>query len=75
MMAATIRDLDRLVSKTELTPVTKTALRGVRRAILTGLASDPEEGEAEWRIGITSRGGNAMRFHFSFKKVTNDRPS
>lgn len=68
-MAATIRDLDRLVSRTELNPVSKTALKGVRRAIISGLASDPEEGKAEWRIGITSRGGNAVRFHFSFKKV------
>lgn len=71
-MAVTIRDIDRLVSKTELSPVSKTALRGVRHAVMTGLASDPEEGKAEWRIGITSRGGNAVRFHFSFKKVSND---
>ena len=72
-MAVTTRDLDRLVSRTELTPVSKTALRGVRRAIMTGLAEDPEEGKARWSIEILSRGGNTVRFKFSFKKVTDDR--
>ena len=68
-MAATIRDLDRLVSKTELTPVTKTALRGVRRAIISGYAEDPTEGKANWSIEILSKGGRTVRFRFSFKKV------
>ena len=68
-MAATIRDLDRLVSKTDLTPVSKTALRGVRRAIISGHAEDPHEGKADWSIEILSKGGNTLRFRFSFKKV------
>lgn len=68
-MAITPRDLDRLVSRTEFTPVTKTALREVRRAVMTGYASDPTEGDAEWRIGISTRGGTAVRFSFSFKKT------
>lgn len=56
-----------------MTPVSKTALRGVRRAIMTGVADDPQEGRAQWSIEILSRGGNTVRFKFSFKKVEDDR--
>lgn len=68
-MAVTPKDLDRLVSRTEFNPVTKRALREVRQAVMTGYASDPEAGEAEWKIAISTRGGTPVRFHFSFKKV------
>lgn len=68
-MAMTTRELDKLVSKTDITPGTKRALREVRQAVMTGYASDPVEGDAEWRIAISTRGGSAMRFSFSFKKV------
>ena len=68
-MALAIRDLDRLVSKTELTPVSKRALKEVRRAVVTGYASDPVSGKAQWRIGISTSHGQVVHFSFSFKKV------
>lgn len=66
---ATTRDLDRLVSKTNLNPVAKKVLREVRVAMMSGRASDPVVGDAEWSIGIVSRGGSDFRYRFSFKKV------
>jgi hypothetical protein len=66
----TTRDLDRLVSKTELNPVNKQVLREVRKAVMSGRAGDAVIGEADWMIGMVSRGGSGMRFHFSFKKVS-----
>lgn len=66
---ATTRDLDRLVSRTNLTPVSKKVLREVRVAMMTGRASDPTVGEAEWSIGVVSRGGSSFRYRFSLKKV------
>lgn len=68
-MALTLSDLDRLASKTEKNPVTKQALREVRHAVMTGYASDPEQGSAKWEVAISTRGGTAVRFKFSFKKV------
>lgn len=64
-----IKDLDRLVSKTHLTPVSKQALREVRKAVVSGRSTDPEVGEVEWQIGIMTRGGSSARFRFSMKKV------
>lgn len=65
----TIRDLDRLVSRTELNPVSKQALREVRQGVMSGRVSDAEVGEAEWRIGLCSRGGSDVKFVFSFKRI------
>ena len=68
-MSVTTRDLDRLVSNTMLTPVSKRALKEVRHAIMTGRATDPIAGSADWEIGISNRGNTGMTFKFSFKKV------
>ncbi len=65
----TTRELDRLVSRTEFDPARKRALREVRQAVMTGYATDAIEGAAEWQIAISTRGGTAVRFQFSFKKV------
>lgn len=65
----TIKDLDRLVSKTHLTPVSKQALREVRKAVVTGRSDDPIVGSADWQIGIVTRGGSSARFRFAIKKV------
>ena len=69
VMALAIPDLDRLVSRTELSPPTKRALKEVRRAVITGVATDADQNKAEWRVGITSSGGSVVHFSFSFKKV------
>ena len=66
----TTKELDRLVSKTYLTPIKKQALREVRRAALAGRASDPVLGEADWEISIGTRGGSNVSFRFAWKKVS-----
>lgn len=68
-MALAIRELDRLVSKTEINPVSKRALKEVRRAVMTGVATDADQNKAQWRIGISTVGGTVVHFSFSFKKV------
>ena len=68
-MAVDTRQLDRLVSKTELTPTTKQTLREVRKAVLSGRSTDPVVGDVDWEIGIVTRGGSSMAFRFSMKKV------
>lgn len=64
----TVRELDRLVTKTELNPVTKSALRTVRKAIQTGRCGDTEVGTATWKVEIDSANGVPMHMRFSFKR-------
>lgn len=63
------KELDRLVSKTELSPISKQALREVRKAVVSGRATDPKVGDVDWEVGIVTRGGSSMVFRFSMKKV------
>ena len=65
----TIRELDRLVSRTDLNPVNKQVLREVRQGIMNGRVGDAKIGVADWEVGMFSRGGSDVRFRFSFKKV------
>lgn len=67
----TIQELDRLVSKTELTPVTKQVLRKVRKAILSGQAAHPVIGNYTWRIEVDNSEGVPTRLTFSMRR--NDR--
>ena len=64
----TVRELDRLVTKTEMTPLSKKGLRHVRRAVMTGKTGDPEIGSASWSIALDSYSGTGMRVSFSFKR-------
>lgn len=64
----TVRDLDRLVSKTELTPITKKALKGVRSAVLSGRTGETEIGHANWSVEVQSLNGTPLRIKFSFKR-------
>jgi len=64
----TIRELDRLVTKTELTPLNKRVLRKVRKAVLSGDVTDPEIGSASWSIGVSDNDGGGVTVSFSFKK-------
>jgi hypothetical protein len=68
----TVQDLDRLVSQTELTSLTKHALRGVRKAVLSGRASDFEVGRYDWSVGVETRNGTGVRFSFSLRKPKPD---
>lgn len=64
----TIRDLDRLVSKTELTPVSKKVLRSVRKAIVAGRTGETDIGRASWSVEVQSLHGTPLRIKFSFKR-------
>jgi hypothetical protein len=64
----TVRELDRLVSKTELNPLSKKTLRSVRKAVLSGTVGNAEVGTASWSVEIDSDAGSPMRIRFSFKK-------
>lgn len=64
----TVRDLDRLVTKTEISPVSKRALKDVRKAVISGACGDPEVGTGSWSIAIDNTAGSPMRMTFSFRR-------
>lgn len=64
----TVRDLDRLVSKTELNPTSKKVLRSVRKAISAGRVGNTTVGTASWSIEVQSLAGASFRLRFSFKR-------
>lgn len=68
----TTSELDRLVTHTELDQPTKQMLRVVRRAIISGTATDPVVGQYTWSIEVDTPYGTARRFRFSMKR-TDDR--
>lgn len=57
------RDLDRLVSKTELTPASKRALRHVRSRAMSGVLHDPVVGNGYWEVAM-----DGARLRFSLRK-------
>lgn len=61
----TIPALDRLVSKTEMTPVSKQALRHVRKAVLSGRVEDPVLGNGYWEVAMSG-----SRLRFTLRKET-----
>lgn len=65
-----IRDLDRLVSKTEMTPASKTGLKTVRRAVMSGRVGDAENHGATWSVSFDSDGGSQVTMNFSYKRDT-----
>lgn len=64
----TVQDLDKLVSKTELNPVSKIALRSVRKAMMTGRCGDAVIGRGSWSISMDTDGGSQVTMSFSFKR-------
>lgn len=64
----TVRDLDRLISKTELNPASKTVLRSVRKALSSGRVGNTAVGRASWSIEVQSLEGTPLRIRFSFKR-------
>ena len=67
----TIRELDRLVSKTDMNPLAKQGLRAVRKAVMSGRCGNPEIGSGTWSVSMTSIGGSPLKMSFSFKRDTN----
>lgn len=64
----TIPELDRLVGKTALDPTTKQCLRVVRRAVLSGRATDPVLGQYSWSVEVDVPNGTSRRFRFSMRR-------
>lgn len=64
----TIRDLDRLVSKTEMTPLSKTMLKRVRKAVMSGQSVDAQKRKGTWTVAMDSDGGSQVTMSFSFKR-------
>jgi len=69
----TIRELDRLVSKTEMNPVSKRGLRAVRKAVMSGRCGDHEIGTGTWSVSMTNIGGSTVKMSFSFKRDTDGK--
>ena len=53
-----------------MNPISKKALRSVRKAVMSGRCGDPEVGSGSWSISIESREGQPVRMRFSFKRDT-----
>lgn len=64
----TVAELDRLVTKTELAPRTKQVLRVVRKAVMTGQATDAVIGQYTWSVSVDVPNGTARRFRFSMRR-------
>lgn len=69
----TVSDFDRLVSKTEVTPATRDALKVVRKAVMSGMCGNPEVGSGSWSISMDTVAGRQVRMSFSFKRDNNGR--
>jgi hypothetical protein len=64
----TLKELDRLVTRTDINETSKKALRHVRSAIISGKCSDPMLGSGAWSVAIESEHGNSVKVSFSFRK-------
>ena len=67
----TIKELDRLVTLTDLTPSAKQMLRVVRSAVITGRCGDAQRGSGTWSVAMDTQSGTAMRMSFKYKRDTN----
>lgn len=61
------RDLDRLVSKTELSPFVKIALRRVRKAIETGNVTGFQISKHSWSVRVADPKGLSCTWTFTLK--------
>lgn len=65
-------DLDRVVSKTELSPLTKIFLRRVRRAIAAGDVEGFRMNKSSWSIRVMDRTGFSCTYVFNLRKANGD---
>lgn len=61
------RDLDRLVSQTELNPYVKIALRRVRKAIAAGSVSGFSIDKHKWSVRVVDPSGLSCTWTFSLR--------
>jgi hypothetical protein len=64
----TISELDRLVSKTELTPAAKLLLRAVRKSVMKGRVRGPELSRYSWTVVVEDFGGRGAKFRFNLRR-------
>jgi hypothetical protein len=64
----TVQDLDRLVTRTTMTPISKQGLRRVRKAIVSGRCGDATVGGGSWSVSIDTEEDMPVRMSFSFKR-------
>lgn len=64
-----VKELDRLVNKTELTPINKVVLRKVRQAVIKGHCDGPYMSRYTWEVHVEGAGA-FQRVRFSLKKDT-----
>ena len=61
------RDLDRIMTKTELSPFVKIALRRVRRAITEGNVTEFSINKHSWSVSVADPKGLSCRWTFTMK--------
>jgi hypothetical protein len=64
----TVNELDRLMSKTELTPTSKVALRHVRKAITRGESGEAKVLRSEWLVSISGEKGQPVTMRFAYRR-------
>lgn len=69
----TIQELDRLVTKTAITPASKRALKDVRRAVMTGVIGDPVVGQGFWSVAFDTSKGMPVKMTFSLTRKPNGK--
>jgi hypothetical protein len=62
-----IRDLDRLVTKTEINPFVKMALRRVRKAIAEGEVTEFSISKHKWSVKVADTKGLSCTWTFTMK--------
>lgn len=61
------RDLDRMVTKTDMNPFVKMALRRVRRAIAEGEVTEFSISKHKWSVKVADPKGLSCRWTFTLK--------
>jgi hypothetical protein len=64
----TVSELDRLMSKTDLTPLSKVALRHVRKAITRGESGEARILRSEWSVSISGEKGHPVTMRFAYRR-------
>lgn len=64
----TVSELDRLMSKTELTPESKMALRHVRKAIVRGESGEARILRSEWSVSVSGEKGMPVTMRFAYRR-------
>jgi len=64
----TVNELDRLMSRTDLTPESKVALRHVRKAIVRGESGEAKVLRSEWSVSISGERGTPVTMRFAYRR-------